>query len=74
VSGTLLNTDLSAVPVRKITTAQRHTIFHPPPQGQQYSTAEASEKNLLLIKSKNKNKTLLNAWDECVFTSNTNVR
>jgi hypothetical protein len=29
VSGTPLSTDLSAVPVRKITTARRHTIFHP---------------------------------------------
>jgi hypothetical protein len=29
MSGTPLSTDLSAVPMRKITTARRHTIFHP---------------------------------------------
>jgi hypothetical protein len=50
VSGTPLSTDLSAVPVRKITTARRHTIFHPPPQGQQHSTSDAYDKKLFYRK------------------------
>jgi hypothetical protein len=68
MSGTPLSTDLSAVPVRKITTARRHSIFHPPPQGQQHSTSDAYNKKLLTHKRENKNKILLNAWDECVLT------
>jgi hypothetical protein len=50
VSGTPLSTDLSAVPVRKITTARRHSIFHPPPQGQQHSISDAYNKKIITHK------------------------
>jgi hypothetical protein len=52
MSGTPVSTDLSAVPVRKITTARRHSIFHPPPQGQQHSTSDAYDKKYFVGKVK----------------------